>query len=539
MNKIIASCIFVVVFLFAGVMRAEDYEDSILVKSIKINVEGGGKENIETLYSQYVGKNISPKDLGNEIYKYFTDHDYLYPQITISAEGLDEGFVSVYVRFTRIANITIEKGEKDNALINEYIDKILDEKESKISTFEKYMALINRIPGYYVQYKFVNSKDKDAIDMLLYINKTKALIYASSDSYGDNDYGEMQNVISGQVFSPFGSDNDAWAAYGVTTNHPDRLYVFGTNYNRVINSYGTSFEMLGFYSRDNSTYNNTISTKDGVSQSYGVLFTHPLYLSSNHTLEGTIGTTYNYSKDYTADVNISSGTTRGLRNRSRETLLSRINIFSRRDTIDEYWFSEAGLNYRGLDQGGGYNTFGLRFSQGMGGKFKNYSDPQDVPDGHYKIMSLDVSREQILPNNFSVMFNSMAGRSDDNLPDAEVFSLGGRQYGRGYESGILTGNKILAASFEIRYNKEMSDDALFSLIQPYMFRDMGYVGKQSSNTNTSHLSSYGGGVRFFLTHGAQINIEMAQPLQNFYTIDGVEYEPKAILGIMGSKTFRF
>ncbi|MCT4636050.1 MAG: hypothetical protein N4A31_07455 [Rickettsiales bacterium] len=539
MSKIIVRCVFLVVFLFSGAVYAVDYGDLITVKKIKINVKGEEKEDLESFYSQYVGQTISPKDLGNKIYKYFTDRDYLYPQITIFTEGLNEGFVSVYVKFTHIANVTIEKGEKDNALINEYINKILDEKESKISTFEKYIALINRIPGYYVQYKFVNSKEEDAIDALLYINKTKALIYASSDSYGDNDYGEMQNVVSGQTFSPFGSGNDSWSAYGVTTNHPDRLYVVGTSYNRVINSYGTSFEMNGSYSRDNSTYNNIISTKDGVSQSYGISSTHPLYLSANHTLEGVIGTTYNYSKDYTADVNISSRTTRGIRSRSRENFFGRINVFSRKDTIDEYWFSEAGLNYRGSDKGGGYNTIGFQFAKGMGGKFQNYTNPQDVPDGHYSIMSLNVSREQILPNNFSVMFNSMAGRSDDDLPDAEVFSLGGRQYGRGYESGTLIGNKIIAASFEVRYNKEISEDPLFRLIQPYVFRDMGYVGKQASNTNISHLSSYGGGVRFFLTHGAQINVEIAQPLQNFYTIDGIDYEPKAILGIMGSKTFRF
>lgn len=539
MNKIIVRCIFLVVFLFSGVMYAEGSDDSILVNKMKVTVEGEYKGKFESLYAKYVGKNVSIKELGNEIYKYFTDQGYLYPQITISSEGLREGFVSAYVKFTYIANIKIEQGDKNNALINEYINKILEEKESKTSTVQKYIALINRIPGYYSQYKFVNSKEKGAVDMLLYISKSKGLIYASSDSYGDNDYGEMQNVVSGQIFSPFGSGNDSWSTYGVTTNHPDRLYVVGTNYDRVINSYGTSFNILGSYSRDNSTYNNIISTKDGVSQSYGVSFTHPLYLDSRHTLEGTLGTTYNYSKDYTADVNISRRTTRGIRTRNKETLLSRVNIFSRKDTIDEYWFSEAGLNYRGSDKGGGYNTLGFQFSQGMGGKFQNYSDPQDVPDGHYRIMSLNVSREQSLPNNFSIMFNSMAGRSDDDLPDAEVFALGGREYGRGYESGILTGNKIIAASFEVRYNKKMSEDPLFTLIQPYVFRDMGYVGKQASNTNISHLSSYGGGVRFFLTHGAQINVEIAQPLQNFYTIDGVEYEPKAIIGIMGSKVFRF
>lgn len=534
MSKAIVRYIFLVVFLFSGIAHAVDSDDSIFVKRMKITVEENEyKENFESFYAQYVGKTISLKELGGKIRKHFIDQDYFYPQITIAGEGLEKGFVSAYVKFTYIGDIRIEKGEKDNNLINEYIKQILAEKQAKIKTIEKYIALINRIPGYYVQYKFVRSKEEGAVDIIFYISKSKAVVYGSADSYGDNDYGEMQNVASAQVFSPFGNNNDSWSAYGVTTNHPDRLYVVGTSYNRIINNYGTSFNVLGSYSQDNSTYNNIISTKDGVSKSYGASFTHPLYLDSTQTLEGTLGTTYNYSKDYTGDINISRRTARGQR------LSSRINIFTRQDTLDEYWSADTGLNYIGSDNGGGYNTLGLQFSQGMGGKFKNYSDPEDVPDGHYNIMSLSASREQKLPNDFSIMSTAMAGRSDYDLPDAEVFALGGREYGRGYESGILTGNKIIAASLELRYNKSMSDDPLFMLIQPYVFRDMGYIGKQYGNTNISHLSSYGGGVRFFLTHDAQINIEIAQPLQNFYTIDGVEYEPKAIIGIIGSKIFRF
>ena len=120
-----------------------------------------------------------------------------------------------------------------------------------------------------------------------------------------------------------------------------------------------------------------------------------------------------------------------------------------------------------------------------------------------------------------------------------MFFLGGRDFGRGYPSGTLSGNKLFASSIELRYSKEMEDDPLFQVIQPYVFRDMGYVGKQSNNTNISHLDSYGAGLRFMLTHDANIELEIAQPMKANYKIDGVEYEAKTILGIMGSKSFRF
>lgn len=533
MSKTIVKYIFLVVFLFSGGTHAVDSSDSILVKGMKIEVQGDYQENLDSLYAQYIGKTISLNELAKKIRMYFIDQDFLYPQVRILSEGVEEGLINADVKFTYIGDVIIYSKEKDNELISEYIKKILDIKPAKIKTIRKYIALMRRIPGYQIRYEFRASKKEGAVDLALQISKSKGDIYISSDSYGDNDYGEMQNIASAQVYSPFGG-NDSWSTYGVTTNHPDRLYVVGTSYSRIINNYGTSFDIRGSYSRDNSTYNNVISTKDGVSQSYGASFTHPLYLDGHQTIEGSFGTNYNYSKGHTADINISRNSSRGRR-------LSGLSIspYTRPDTEDEYWSADAGLRYMGSDKGGGYNSVALQFRQGIGGKFKDYSDPQDIVDEHYKVMKVNVYRDQSLPNNFSLVSNIMAGRSDDDLPDQETFSLGGRDFGRGYESGILSGNKIIAASLEIRYNKVMEDDPLFRFIQPYVFRDMGYIGKQYAGTNISHLSSYGGGIRFFLTHDAQVSVEMAQPLQNFYTIDGEVYEPKAIIGIMATKSFRF
>ena len=71
------------------------------------------------------------------------------------------------------------------------------------------------------------------------------------------------------------------------------------------------------------------------------------------------------------------------------------------------------FNYLSVDSAGGSNYVNLAFSQGLGGEFRNYTDSQDVPDSRFNMTTLNMYRDQSLPNNFSIFSRIMAGHSDD------------------------------------------------------------------------------------------------------------------------------
>ena len=530
MLNFIVKYFFLAILLCSMQTYAKQGSESFFVKQMKVTIEGEKQENFDFLYSKYIGKSIVLDSIDDELIEYFTEQDYLFPQISIVESDLKSGFLNIQVKMTDIDNVMIYSDEEDNPLISEYIKQILLVRPARLKNVQKYLALMNRIPGYQVEYEFRPSEQNNAVDLVLLITKAKGDIYVGSDSYGDSDFGQMQNVVFGEIFSPFGG-NDSWTMYGVTTNHPDRFYSVGTNYSRIINNYGTSANFSASHAENNSTFDDRVTTKNGVNNNFTSFLRHPLYLDESQALEGEVGIAYKTAKDYTADINI----TRPAVKKQRPI----IRPYGRPDVETRYWSSNIALNYSSFDFTGADNFVNLNFVKGIGGSFNNYTTPTDVPDKHYNITSLNINRDQPLPNNFSIFSSIMGGWSDDALPDQEVFFLGGRGFGRGYEAGILSGNKLFAGFLELRYSKEIDEDPLFLVVQPYLFRDMGYVGKQSNSTNISHLDSYGAGVRFILTHDAQIDLEIAQPMRKNYIIDGSAYQADTIIGIMGSKSFRF
>jgi hemolysin activation/secretion protein len=93
--------------------------------------------------------------------------------------------------------------------------------------------------------------------------------------------------------------------------------------------------------------------------------------------------------------------------------------------------------------------------------------------------------------------------TQDILPPAEEFYLGGFEYTRGYYSGEVTGDKALAATAELELNTVIDLHRLRlseSLpTQFYTFYDWGETWQNDHFGLDEHISSVGGGVRFSVT----------------------------------------
>ena len=101
--------------------------------------------------------------------------------------------------------------------------------------------------------------------------------------------------------------------------------------------------------------------------------------------------------------------------------------------------------------------------------------------------------------------------SDNILPPAEQFYLGGSRFTRGYYAGQVPGDKALAATTELQLNTGFEttvfDKAFDISTQFYLFYDWGETWQNLSTDHAAMINSAGGGVRAQVTRYVEVDFE--------------------------------
>lgn len=497
---------------------------AFVVQEITINLDGIEQQGgINDICAEYVGKYMTYEamsDLKIRLIKDLIKQDYLVPQVKITE---NKGRLKINIGVSGIDNVVILGEGKNDKLMNEYADKILSSKPAKVKDVQRYLALMNKIPGYDIEYKLEEKIGSSSeTELVIATIRAKGEAFIGVDNYGVNDLGKMQMSAVGQVYSPFGAP-DSFLVHGSTTNHPDRLNDIGVGYSRTVNTYGTDAHFFASHFENNSTKDDIVNADDGTGNNVRASLTHHLYLAAHQDLQGEVAVNYRNATSYVVDATT--------------------NV-SRTDRKSNYISGDMGLKYLFKDGWDGRNMMHLSVVQGIDGRFKNYNDGGvldtiDSPDEHFNIIKFNVYKDQPIINNFSVFSHVSANYSGHKLPSQEKFILGGRDFGRGYSFGTIDGNRMLAASLEVRYTHQMDGRMFVDEVQPYIFRDMGYVGKQYGDTDITHLSSTGAGVRLKLRYDIDCGAEAAVPNNKSYKVDGEQYDVKTKFGVYINKAFKF
>lgn len=111
--------------------------------------------------------------------------------------------------------------------------------------------------------------------------------------------------------------------------------------------------------------------------------------------------------------------------------------------------------------------------------------------------------------------------SDDVLPPAEKFYLGGNRLGRGFYAGQVTGDRALAGTLEVQLGTQatlaMPQDwpgggELRLGTQLYLFRDEGRAWDNGVGGLDRQVASWGGGVRLQFDERVQLDLEAVRRL---------------------------
>jgi len=139
----------------------------------------------------------------------------------------------------------------------------------------------------------------------------------------------------------------------------------------------------------------------------------------------------------------------------------------------------------------------------------NLSRANGNPD--FTKLTADIKRLQVLDENWQIMVAGTTQHSFSPLLSGEQFSLGGSQFGRGFDPSALAGDQGIAGTIEIHYDTR-TGLPIAQAVEFYGFYDRGLLWNQG-DSNKSALSSTGLGVRTGLTEDVDANLEIARPLQ--------------------------
>ena len=182
------------------------------------------------------------------------------------------------------------------------------------------------------------------------------------------------------------------------------------------------------------------------------------------------------------------------------------------------------------------NVVSLRLSQGLrilgaetNGTAGNAARQNERSD-FFKV-NFELTRTQTLftpfPNTSVALMGLLAGQWSENiLPPAEQFYLGGSQYTRGYYSGQIPGDKALVATAELQFNTgtNLSMWGLSTDVstQFYLFYDWGETWQNQPTDFATRVASAGGGVRLQVTRYTEVDFEALGRFNRYPTGAGAQ-----------------
>ncbi len=133
--------------------------------------------------------------------------------------------------------------------------------------------------------------------------------------------------------------------------------------------------------------------------------------------------------------------------------------------------------------------------------------------------------------------------TDDVLPSAEKFYLGGSRLGRGFYNGQISGDRAWGAAVELQLDTafEVPSEPVIGngrfTAQWYAFRDLGRTFENLRTDPNRRLSSYGAGVRLVVSETVQFDAEVAQRITR--RPDGAAADPLRETGALFRMLVRY
>lgn len=469
-------------------------------------------EVLKSIYSNLLNTKITFKQL-EEIVEKITEKyqkdGYVLSKAMLFPQKIKQGIVSIQVIEGYIKDLEYKNNlslSKNHWFIY-YLEKLKTERPIKEATINRYLSLIDDIPGIRlegVDYKFLG---QGATILQLDIKDSHVDINVSLNNRLEKIYGPSM-LTTGLQFheSSLGAST---TFINLNSLKPSRLKHYNIEHKQLLNKESLTLELskrLTYlkpkFTGEQQEFNQYDIKAKADANTIGFLY--PIIRAPQKNL-----------LIYT-DLNIKS-------------VENSQNVFTDSTYLDRLRIINLGLTYEFLDSIFGDSLLGNNIISGGISKgliifgAKKNPDSNDKPFSRFNSkpdftnFKISLQRLQYITSNFYLHFNIDSQYSLDELPASEEYSFGGDHFGRGYDSVVISGEHGISFSTEFGHNyyfgKENSN-----VLRNYIFYDIGAVWNKNveqriSNKSKVSASSAGMGILFnnFNNH-LYATIELAKPL---------------------------
>ena len=451
---------------------------------------------LRPLYAEFLQTEISLATLygiASAIETRYRDDGYIISRAIVPAQSVSDGVYRIQVIEGFVTNVVLEGDVgSSRGLIERYLGNILDSRPVNIADIERYLLLMNDLPG--ISGTGVlrpSGSDVGAAELVVNAQRKRYDAFALVDNRGSEFTGEEGAALglSANGFTQFGEQTEL-VLFSALEDEEQR--VGQITYEQQLGSDGLTIRGLASYG--DSEPGGTLETLD----------------VEQETLLFTLETEYPYVRSRRFNFSVSAGF---------DFIEQDSEILGGSSTVADdslrVLHATATMDYRDSFGGANFAEFGIR--QGL--PILGASDEGDANlsrvegDGTFTSLNAEVARLQRLSSNFNLLAQ-VGGQYgfDDELLSTEEFEVGGLTFGRGYDPSELTGDSGLGTTVELQFNQAPGLSFLQSY-QVYAFYDFGVVWNSDTNTpSQASLASAGVGVRTNLTDWLSVDLEVAKPL---------------------------
>ena len=479
--------------------QAPDLADQIRFTLRQVKLEGFSvisEDTLSAIYQPYIDQEITLSDLyalADQLTISYRKQGYFLSQVFVPEQKIEKGVVELYAVEGFINDVVIDMNINDwNGLLNAFAQQIKNTRPLTSKALERYMLLINDLPG--VSAKAVLSRSPTtfgAADLLIIATEKQLSGSVSIDNLGGQSLGPERHIASVQMNNLLGlfdgtsmqlvESGNGEMSYAAIT-HEQQLGSEGMKLIIHASETDSDPEELAFIPLELETETSTLR----IDASWPIIRSRPENLYIRAGLKAYDGKT---------------------------TLLG--TPFS-----DEHIrVANIGLTYDFIDSTGGTNLIDVQFHQGIDGlgSSKNGDSSLSIADGlvDFSKINLFLAHLQPITGKLSFLAAFNGQYTDDTLLSPEQFSFGGETFGRGYDPSEKVADNGSALKLELRYR----DSPVFSM---YSFYDVGWVWntKELPGDYNENTQSAGFGASFRMGSYLLANFELAKPMNEDVSAEG-------------------
>lgn len=404
--------------------------------------------------------------------------------IVIPEQDLGAGNVRVLVAEGHLEAVVLT-GEVEGRplrLVRAYADRLTRQRPTRRATLERYLSLIRDIPGLDVRASLQTGEGPGGVRMVLALDYKRPSLSFSFDNRTTTLVRDGQFQARARAWGLLreGDETELNAAASVDFN--DLLYV-GLTHSTPIGTEGTRLALTGgwLFTRPPGT------GLHGEAKALGLILSHPLIRGYRRNLSISL------SLDGLNSDNAAFGSL----------------IASERTRVARF--------AAGYSETGRRRAFSAGATASLGLDILGAEVPASIGRPDFLKFNLRAGLDQTVGQRAVLRLRGAGQWTRDPLPAAERFSIGGADFGRAFETGLINADRGYAGLAEFAFRPIRG--GRFAASEIYAFVDYAavrFLPRPAFAGQNLDLASAGGGIRLAFTDRAMLEFEVARTVDRPY-----------------------